>query len=130
MEEAYDLLSSSEAKLAFATGKQLEIKRKDNSVWNSNISSYAIGLFDDPAWEFRIKVNTIKIGYSEIIAPVDIKLDYGQRFYIPSLRAPYYEVLTCNANMEDEYQGLVHFIKENAIAHGKALVALTAGSVE
>lgn len=54
------LISGKEALIALANGEEVETKKKDEITWSS-IGFFAVNIFKDEKWEFRLKPRTITI---------------------------------------------------------------------
>lgn len=92
-------------------------------------------LTGSPAWEectkYRRKPRTIRIGEIDIPEPVREPLRNGEEYFIPAIDCgdAYVNKSTWdNDSMDNRLlkQGLVHLTEEAALAHAKALIALTA----
>lgn len=61
------MISGKEALIALANGEEVETKRKDEITWSS-IGFFAVNVFKDKNWEFRLKPRTITINNMEVPA--------------------------------------------------------------
>lgn len=68
------LISGKEALIALANGEDVETKKKDEITWSS-IGFFAVNIFKDEKWEFRLKPRTISINGVEVPAPFEPKED-------------------------------------------------------
>lgn len=59
------LISGKEALIALANGEEVETKKKDEITWSS-IGFFAVNIFKDEKWEFRLKPRTISINGIEV----------------------------------------------------------------
>lgn len=59
------LISGKEALIALANGKEVETKKKDEITWSS-IGFFAVNIFKDEKWEFRLRPRTITINSIEV----------------------------------------------------------------
>ena len=64
------LISGKEALIALANGEEVETKKKDEITWSS-IGFFAVNIFKDEKWEFRLKPRTITINGIEVPAPFE-----------------------------------------------------------
>lgn len=67
-----NLISGKEALIALANGEEVETKKKDEITWSS-IGFFAVNIFKDEKWEFRLKPRTITINGIELPAPFEPK---------------------------------------------------------
>ena len=76
-----ELISSKEAKLAWANSEDVQVKYNGIEKWSSlNASSkFCISNFENPLFTFRLKPRTIKLNGIEVPAPFEPK--EGERFY-------------------------------------------------
>lgn len=75
-----NLISGKEALIALANGEEVETKKKDEITWSS-IGFFAVNIFKDERWEFRLKPRTISINGIEV--PCCRKdYQYGDAMYI------------------------------------------------
>lgn len=77
-----ELISGKEALIALANGEEVETKRKDEITWSS-IGFFAVNVFKDVKWEFRLKPRTITINGIEVPAPFEPK-EEDQYWYLDS----------------------------------------------
>ena len=83
------LISGKEALIALANGEEVETKKKDEITWSS-IGFFAVNIFKDERWEFRLKPRTITINGIEVPAPFEPK-DGDKYYYIDSNRKICYD---------------------------------------
>lgn len=62
-----ELIGGKEALIALANGKEVETKRKDEMTWSS-IGFFAVNVFKDVKWEFRLKPRTVNLNGVEVPA--------------------------------------------------------------
>jgi hypothetical protein len=55
-----ELISGKEALIALANGEDVETKKKDEITWSS-IGFFAVNIFKDENWEFRLKPRTVNL---------------------------------------------------------------------
>ena len=67
-----ELISGKEALIALANGEEVETKKKDEITWSA-IGFFAVNIFKDENWEFRLKPCTITINGIEVPAPFEPK---------------------------------------------------------
>lgn len=92
-------------------------------------------LTGNPAWDddtkYRRKPRTIRIGEIDIPEPVRNQLQYGESYFAPAIDCGD----GCTNRFSWDYdptdnrllrQGMVHLTEDAALAHAKALIALTA----
>lgn len=63
------LLSGEEAKLAWASGEQLQVVHMTKKEWETLTDNYTLSVFDDDSYVFRLKPRTITINGIEVPAP-------------------------------------------------------------
>ena len=63
-----ELISGKEALIALANGEDVEAKKKDEITWSST-GFFAVNIFKDEKWEFRLKPRTITLNGIEVPAP-------------------------------------------------------------
>ena len=73
------LISGEDAKLAWANGKQIELKPKIAKYWLTEIEDMPISVFDSDCYEFRLKPRTITLNGIEVPTPFELKR--GDTFY-------------------------------------------------
>lgn len=81
-----NLISGEEAKLAWANGKQIELKPKIAKYWLTEIEDMPISVFDSDCYEFRLKPRTITLNGIEVPAPFEPK--EGETYYYISTKYP------------------------------------------
>ena len=132
------LLTPPEVVQALINGKNVEIKRlndSQNSEWEPlneheiHIRVLTIGLF-----MFRLAEEMITIGDVSFPKPVSEPLKEGQEYFMPDLCL---SGLFHRGTWDDDYADTrrlnlngIHLSKENAIAHAKALIKLSGGTVD
>lgn len=88
-----------------------------------------------PSWnkgtKYRRKPRTIRIGEIDIPEPVREPLRNGEKYFVPAIDCgdAYVDKSTWYNDSTDKRllkQGFVHITNEAALAHAKALIALTA----
>ena len=75
------LISGKEALIALANGEIVETRKKDDSMWSS-VGFFAVNVFKDENWLFRIAPRTISINGIEVPAPADDKDYHHQGIWI------------------------------------------------
>lgn len=60
------LLSGEEAKLAWASGEQLQVVHMTKKEWETLTDNYTLSVFDDDSYVFRLKPRTITINGIEV----------------------------------------------------------------
>jgi hypothetical protein len=87
-------------------------------------------IFGNPAWTYRRKPQTRRIGEYDVPEPVREPLERGQRYWVASPTESSYFV---SITWDDDYidllwleRGLIHLDKESARIHGKVLASLMA----
>lgn len=92
-------------------------------------------LTGNPAWDddtkYRRKPRTIRIGEIEVTEPVREPLQNGEQYFVPAIE--WGDEDTNSTRWDGDStdrcllkQGMVHLTEEAALAHAKALIALTA----
>lgn len=111
-----------------ATEHDIEITWGAKVVWFT-LEEMPKRLFLDSA-EFRRKQKTIKVNGVDVPEPLKEMPAYGTPYFVPYLfDDDLQERITC---WNDEYdkrcfeRGLMHLSRENAIAHAKAILGITA----
>lgn len=67
------LISSNEAKLAWANGEQLQVAHLTQKAWETLTDNYMLSVFDDDSYVFRLTPRTIIINGIEVPAPFEPK---------------------------------------------------------
>lgn len=67
-----NLISGKEALIALANGEIVETRKRDDSMWYS-VGFFAVNVFKDENWLFRIAPRTITINGIEVPAPFEPK---------------------------------------------------------
>lgn len=105
----------------------VDTKQLDWKVMDSN------GMSWESKYSFRKKQNVIIIGDIQVPVPETVEPEYGTRYYYPAVynfsHENQYSSTIWDHNEFDEVmlmRGFVHLTKEAAIAHTKAIIALTA----
>lgn len=65
------LISSNEAKLAWANGEQLQVAHLTQKVWETLTDNYMLSVFDADSYVFRLTPRTITINGIEVPAPFE-----------------------------------------------------------
>ena len=60
------LISSNEAKLAWANGEQLQVAHLTQKAWETLTDNYMLSVFDDDSYVFRLTPRTITINGIEV----------------------------------------------------------------
>ena len=94
------LISGKGALIALANGEEVETKKKDEITWSS-IGFFAVNIFKDERWEFRLKPRTITINGIEVPAPFEPK-DGDKYYYIDSNREICYDWDSNDCETTDE----------------------------
>ena len=105
-------------------------------MWEySNNRNEWSNIFDHPAWSeekyYRRKPRTIRIGEIDIPEPVREQLQNGEEYFVPAIECfcKYTHNFSWDNDSTDKRllkKGMVHLTNEAALAHAKALIALTA----
>lgn len=108
---------------AAANGEVVEIKN-DGDEWSEKLVCNLIrGI------EYRIRPRTIKIGDFDVPEPMRVEPGYGVQYFVVETLSDTPAACQIWNGMDCEKRwlsmGLCHKSKESAIAHAKALVALT-----
>lgn len=91
------LISGKDALIALANGEEVETKKKGELTWSA-IGFFAVNIFKDENWRFRLKPRTISINGIEVPAPFEAK--DGDVFYFLCSRISkgYYLAEKINSN--------------------------------
>lgn len=107
---------------------RVEVRTPDG-VWRQCVN--------EPAWqyfEYRIRPCTIRIGDIDVPEPVREALKDGTQYFTAAIDLDdFYNVYTWYSDLADAGMlkaGIVHLTKEAAIAHAKALILVSGGTVE
>lgn len=130
-------LTPQEALQAIADGKKLEYKWSSAGDWrhfnrfNNGVSIEAILRSN---CIFRLSREMITIGDVSFPKPVSKALEEGQKYFIPDLTVTrlYYTSQWCDTDLDNLRlkRGIIHLSEEDAVAHSKALIKLSGGSVD
>lgn len=112
-----------------ATLHDIEITWGTKAAWIALKETGLNTVFRDGT-DFRRKQKTIKVNGVDVPEPLKEMPAARTRYYVPSLHDEdlYCSLTSCN----DEYdkrvleRGLMHLSRENAIAHAKAILGITA----
>ena len=92
-------------------------------------------LTGNPEWDYdtryRRKPRTIRIGEIDIPEPVREPLQHGEKYFVPYISSGDLScgIFTWRFDEQDKEMmrnGIIHITEEAALAHAKALIALTA----
>lgn len=126
-------LTPQEALQAIIDGKKVECLLDGSDSWDS-ILLFTTEVLANPRNKFRLQ--EITIGDVSFPKPESEPLELGTKYWIAELSYEYYST-SIPIIWEDDSQdriylkrGLVHLSRENANAHGKALIKLSGGNVD
>lgn len=138
MTETTQNLTFDEAIKAIFDGKIVEVKRYDlgtHSVWVPVSGVWCINALKNLKGEkFRIRAPTINIGGHSVPKPMTEPPENETLCYMPSLASSDLYYIVCfdgNAKSCKRWlkMGIIHPTKDAAIAHAKALIAISGGEV-
>ena len=128
-------LTPQEALQAIIDGKKVECLLDGSDSWDSLLLLTARVLVN-PHNKFRLAQEMVTIGDVSFPKPESDPLELGTKYWIAGLSYEYYSP-PIPIIWEDDSQdrimlkrGLVHLSRENANAHGKALIKLSGGNVD
>ncbi len=116
--------------IAWANGEAIQIS-KDEAPFRD----YTGGgpNFHDPSLSYRIKPSTIKIGDMEVPEPLRAAPAAGTRVYWPHLNRNDFtderQWFGDSHDLSRLKRGIVHLTEQAAIAHAKALIAVSGGTI-
>lgn len=116
---------------AIADDKQLQYYDRYTSRWNDVPSQHCLTaiLEQGDITKYRIAPHTVRIGDIRIECAISDALHDGVEYYTPAINhINLYASHMWQHNALDSFRlnsGVIHLIKENAIAHAKALLSLT-----
>ena len=131
------LLTPPEALQAIMSGKDVEVKFGKHYKWENVLPNRMLleGLID-PEHQFRLSQETITIGDVSFPKPESKPLEVGTEYWTVNTAYSVY-TMVCAYRWFDEpcdnmflKIGLVHLSKENAVAHAKALIKLSGGTID
>ncbi len=114
---------------AIADGKEVECYSYLPEAWVQPILSH-VNPFNCQNAKWRIKPETIKIGNHEFPKPMTEAPEIGSDYYVVNFYYELYYPATWSDDKEDIElleRGACHATKEAAIAHTKALIAISQG---
>ena len=131
------LLTPPEALQAIMNGKDVEVKFGKHYKWEKVLPNRMLleGLID-PEHQFRLSQETITIGDVSFPKPESKPLEVGTEYWIAHTAYSVYTTLCAYRWSNDPCdsmflkRGLVHLSKENAVAHAKALIKLSGGTID
>jgi len=110
------------------SGCDLLFKIKSVSTWNGLSMSNALGVFNNPENEFRIKPQTIQIGSRTINKPINVKPKIKTRYFVADTGddRKYEEWAWDDCEFDNTLlkNNVIHLTKEDAITHCEALLEL------
>ena len=128
-------LTPQEALQAIIDGKKVECLLDGFEKWDS-ILLFTTGVLANPRNKFRLFYEMITIDGVSFPKPESEPPESGTEYWITEASYEYYTTSNPVIWVDDSQdrlllkRGLVHLSKENAIAHGKALVKLTGGTID
>lgn len=134
-----NLISYANALIAIAYGKRVQYRSDEHTGWQNDIANLKISDFGGGHYEFRLKPKPLIIGDIEVPAPVSPDtqaLPEDTDFWIadPSCHDGKFAQKSKwdGAKSDQQYlkRGLVHLKEADAIAHGKALILVSGGSID
>lgn len=117
--------------IAMANGEKSQTKDIDGNWFDPELRE--TNPLNYPNWQWRIKPRTIMIGDMEVPQPMVEPPDNGTKVYYPNcLVEELFGGCTYRGSVpqiRDLRRGMCHSTKEAAIAHAKALIAISGGTV-
>ena len=117
---------------AAANGEDVQASCDNGNFWvdlsTASLSDPAMA-FDFNDYDYRIKPRTVMIGDVEVPEPMREAIDYGVTYYLPDIFSE--RMYSYNSWNDSKYdcecllRGVIHKTRDGAIAHAKALIALT-----
>ena len=129
------LLTPQEALRAIIDGKKVECLLEGLENWDS-ILLFTTGVLVNPRNKFRLSQEMVTVGDVSFPKPESEPLEINTEYWIAELSYGYYATANPTLWVDDSQdrlylkRGLVHLSKENAIAHAKALVKLSGGTID
>lgn len=125
------ILTGNEAFAAMAAGQKIECRHAESNLDFDDIRNFPATVFIDTAYEFRIAVVYMTIGLMQVPESITEDPVKGTQCFVPSVLT---EVLSKSFKWKNSdsdlsllHRGLVHLYEENAIAHARALIAVSRG---
>ena len=125
------ILTGNEAFAAMAAGQKIECRHAESNLDFDDIRNFPATVFIDTAYEFRIAVVYMTIGLMQVPESITEDPVKGTQCFVPSVLT---DVLSKSFKWKNSdsdlallHRGLVHLYEENAIAHARALIAVSRG---
>ena len=128
-------LTPQEALQAIIDGKKVECLLDGSEKWDNTLL-FTAGVLANPRNKFRLFHEMITIDGVSFPKPESKPPESGTEYWITELSYEYYAtsnpVIWVDDSQDRLYlkRGLVHLSKENAIAHAKALIKLSEGTID
>lgn len=125
------ILTGNEAFAAMAAGQKIECRHAESNLDFDDICDFPATVFIDTAYEFRIAVVYRAIGKMNVPEAIREAPAKGTQCFIPSILtdklSKTFKWRSSDADLAFIQRGLVHLYEENAIAHARALIAVSRG---
>ncbi|WII94684.1 hypothetical protein LU276_06550 [Moraxella haemolytica] len=132
------LLTPQEALQAIIDGKKVEIRGvidSQNSGWKPlNEHEIHIRVLTNGLFIFRLAKEMITINGVSFPKPDSEPLEIGQEYFVCDIVSKgFYDIFEWeNRKLDQDFlkYGMIHLTKEDAIAHAKALIKLSGGTID
>lgn len=128
-----NILNGTEAFAALAAGQQIEC-RHINAGEFDDIRNFPATVYINPEYEFRIAIKFFTIGEMQVPEPIKELPAKGVQCFVPSILteelSKSFKWKNSTSDLALMQRGQVHLIKEHAITHALALIAVSGGSLE
>jgi hypothetical protein len=128
-----NILNGTEAFAALAAGQQIECRHIDAGEFD-DIRNFPATVYINPEYEFRITIKFFTIGEMQVPEPIKESPAKGVQCFVPSILteelSKSFKWKNSASDLALMQRGQVHLIKEHAITHALALIAVSGGSLE
>lgn len=128
-----NILNGTEAFAALAAGQQIECRHIDAGEFD-DIRNFPATVYINPEYEFRIAIKFFTIGEMQVPEPIKESPAKGVQCFVPSILteelSKSFKWKNSASDLALMQRGQVHLIKEHAITHALALIAVSGGSLE
>ena len=125
------ILTGNEAFAAMAAGQKIECRHAESNLDFDDIRNFPATVFIDTAYEFRIAVVYMTIGLMQVPESITEDPVKGTQCFVPSVLTDVlsksFKWKNSDSDLSLLHRGLVHLYEENAIAHARALIAVSRG---
>lgn len=128
-----NILNGTEAFAALAAGQQIECRHIDAGEFD-DIRNFPATVYINLEYEFRIAIKFFTIGEMQVPEPTREAPAKGVQCFVPSILteelSKSFKLKNSTSDLALMQRGQVHLIKEHAVTHALALIAVSGGSVE